>query len=80
MNGRNRVMAAEKAVRLERDRAMQAEVGTRRERDNAMLQMHRVDTEAATARAVAEFIRKDLLGGRQAPTTDPGRGRSQTRT
>ena len=63
VNGRNRVMAAEKAVRLERDRAMLAEVATRRERDNAMLQMHRADTEAATARAVTEFMRKDLLGG-----------------
>ena len=59
---RNRVMAAEKIAQQQRDRAVTAEAAASRQLDNAVLQMHRADTEAVTARAVSDFLQKDLLG------------------
>ncbi len=59
---RNRVMAADKIAQQQRDRAVTAEAAASRQLDNAVLQMHRADTEAVTARAVSDFLQKDLLG------------------
>ena len=68
-------LAAKQAATLERDRAVaaeaQAEQATgkaaaseaqaRRDRDQAMREQQRADTESATAKAVNEFLLKDLL-------------------
>ena len=62
MAERDRAMKAESSAMNERDRAMKAEADTRRERDNAMAQMHRADIEAATARAIDDFLKHDLSG------------------
>jgi eukaryotic-like serine/threonine-protein kinase len=50
------------ASTLEAVRARRAEQAAKADRDNAVVQMHRADTEAETARVVNEFLQNDLLG------------------
>jgi hypothetical protein len=49
------------AATQERDRATRAEADARRQRDRAVVEKQRADEEAATARAVNEFLQRDLL-------------------
>ncbi|HEY3443482.1 MAG TPA: serine/threonine-protein kinase [Paludibaculum sp.] len=58
---RDRALRAESSANLERDRASGAEVQARRERDNSVLAQRRADSEAATAIAINDFLRSDLL-------------------
>jgi tetratricopeptide (TPR) repeat protein len=72
---RDRALDAEHATAAERDRAVQAEqvakdqqirafaaeAQTRQERDKAVAEQRRADTEAATTKALNDFLLKDLL-------------------
>lgn len=58
---RDRARVAETNVRAERDRALAAETLSRQAQKAALAEKSRADGEAATARAVAEFLRNDLL-------------------
>lgn len=58
---RNRALAAETAARAERDRALSAQTRIRQEQALTLVQKSRADGESATARAVADFLRNDLL-------------------
>jgi non-specific serine/threonine protein kinase/serine/threonine-protein kinase len=65
---RDAAFAAQQAARKERetaqtarDRAVGAEQATRAERDRALAEQKRADIEAATAKAVSDFLRNDLL-------------------
>jgi len=74
--GRDRALAAEKAATEDRDRALRAERATAEERNRAVsaeaqavlernqavTEKRRADDEAATAKAVSDFLRDDLLG------------------
>ncbi|HTT65943.1 MAG TPA: tetratricopeptide repeat protein [Bryobacteraceae bacterium] len=58
---RDRAAAAERRATAERDRALSAEGLAQQQRNNAMAERQRADTEAATAKAVADFLQNDLL-------------------
>jgi tetratricopeptide (TPR) repeat protein len=59
---RDRVLRAEEDARNERNRAVSAEAQAVRERNQARAETHRADGEADIAKAVAAFLRDDLLG------------------
>jgi len=65
---RDRATAAEQAATRERDRAtgdrnraLRAEAQAQQERNMAMVERQRADTQAATAKAINEFLQNDLL-------------------
>jgi tetratricopeptide (TPR) repeat protein/RIO-like serine/threonine protein kinase len=58
---RDRATAAERAAMQERDRAVSAEETATKERNRAVAEKQRADTEAATAKAINEFLEKDVL-------------------
>ena len=58
---RDRATAADRAATRERDRAVAAELQAVRERNRALTEKHRADGEAATAKAVNNFLQEDLL-------------------
>jgi serine/threonine protein kinase/tetratricopeptide (TPR) repeat protein len=58
---RDRARIAEAGVREERDRAQAAEARIRKVQEQTLAEKSRADGEAATARAVAAFLEKDLL-------------------
>ena len=59
---RDRVLRAEGAATDERNRAVSAEARAVRERNQALAEKRRADDEAATAKAVSDFLNIDLLG------------------
>lgn len=59
---RDRVSHAEQAATEERNRAVSAEAEAVRQRNQAVSEKRRADGEAATAKAVSDFLRSDLLG------------------
>jgi tetratricopeptide (TPR) repeat protein len=59
---RDRVLRAEHDATEERNRAVSAEAQAVRERNQALTEKRRADDEAATARAVRDFLNMDLLG------------------
>jgi tetratricopeptide (TPR) repeat protein len=59
---RDRASAAERDATMERDRARTAEASAQQQRNAAVNEKQRADTEAATARAVTDFLQNDLLG------------------
>jgi eukaryotic-like serine/threonine-protein kinase len=59
---RDRVLRAEAAATDERNRAVSAEARAVRERNQALAEKRRADDEAATAKAVSDFLNVDLLG------------------
>jgi tetratricopeptide (TPR) repeat protein/predicted Ser/Thr protein kinase len=58
---RDRAVEAEARTSVERDRATAAERSATAERDRAVTERQRADTEAATAKAINEFLQGDLL-------------------
>jgi hypothetical protein len=80
---RDRAAAAQLAVTSERDRALRAEQSANserqraeQERNHALAETRRADTEAATAKAVNDFLQNDLLAkasaqGQSTPNTKP---------
>ena len=58
---RDRATAAERSATVERDRALSAEQIATSERNRAVNEKQRADTEAATAKAINEFLQGDLL-------------------
>jgi tetratricopeptide (TPR) repeat protein len=58
---RDRALQAEARARVERDRATAAEQAATRERNRALTEKQRADDEAATAKAVNNFLQQDLL-------------------
>jgi serine/threonine protein kinase/tetratricopeptide (TPR) repeat protein len=64
---RDRAILAEKTATSERDRAVKAEVQARQDRDRSVIEKQRADGEAATAKAISQFLQTDLL--EQANTT-----------
>jgi tetratricopeptide (TPR) repeat protein len=56
-----RVVRERDEVARERNRAVAAQEAAQRERNQAVAEKQRADTEADTARAVSEFLRRDLL-------------------
>ena len=76
---KNQAIAAEKAATLDRDRALKAGQTAGRERNRAVAEKHRADLEAATAKAISEFLKNNLLAQAGASTqagparkADPG--------
>ena len=59
---RDRVLRAEHDATEERNRAVSAEAQAVRERNQALTEKRRADDEAATAKAVSDFLNIDLLG------------------
>jgi lipopolysaccharide biosynthesis regulator YciM len=58
---RDRANAAERVAMQERDRALSAEQLATAARNRALAEAQRADTESATAKAVNDFLRNDLL-------------------
>src|SRR5215831_14276743 len=58
---RDRAVGAEQAATQERNRAVAAETEAIRERNRAVTEKRRADDEAATAKAVRDFLQGDLL-------------------
>jgi hypothetical protein len=58
---RDRELQAERAATEERNRAVWAEAEAIRQRNQALAEKRRADDEAATSKAVNEFLRNDLL-------------------
>jgi non-specific serine/threonine protein kinase/serine/threonine-protein kinase len=58
---RDRARVAETNVRAQRDRALAAEERISKAQELTLTEKSRADSEAATARAVAEFLQNDLL-------------------
>jgi tetratricopeptide (TPR) repeat protein/predicted Ser/Thr protein kinase len=58
---RDRATSAERTATVERDRALSAEQVATSERNRAVVEKQRADTEAATAKAINEFLQGDLL-------------------
>jgi len=58
---RDRARSAEQAANTERNRAVAARTQAFQERNRAVAEKQRADTESATARAVNDFLRNDLL-------------------
>jgi hypothetical protein len=68
LRDRDRAAAAEQAATIERDKAVKAqgqavasEAQAKLERDKAVSEKERADTESATAKAVTEFLQKNLF-------------------
>lgn len=60
-NDRDRAVSAEQTLRIERDRAVKAEQAAMVERNRALAEKRHADTESATAAAISDFLRHDLL-------------------
>ena len=58
---RDRALNAEQAATSERNRAVAAEARAVQERNRAVAEKQRADTEAATAKAINDFLQGDLL-------------------
>jgi tetratricopeptide (TPR) repeat protein len=58
---RNRALQAEERARVERDLALRAQQTATLERNRALTEKQRADDEAATAKAVNNFLQQDLL-------------------
>ena len=58
---RNRALQAEEHARVERDVALRAQQAATLERNRALTEKQRADDEAATAKAVNNFLQQDLL-------------------
>jgi len=58
---RNRALQAEERARVERDLALRAQQAATIERNRALTEKQRADDEAATAKAVNNFLQQDLL-------------------
>lgn len=58
---RDRATAAEQSATRQRDLALSAEQAATRERNRALAEKQRADDEAATAKAVNNFLQQDLL-------------------
>ena len=58
---RNRALQAEEHARMERDAALAAQQTASIERNRALTEKQRADDEAATAKAVNNFLQQDLL-------------------
>jgi tetratricopeptide (TPR) repeat protein/predicted Ser/Thr protein kinase len=58
---RDRALAAEARAKESSQRAAASEAGALQDRDRALRERQRADTEAATAKAVNEFLQGDLL-------------------
>ncbi len=58
---RDRALSAEQAATSERNRAVAAEAHAVQERNLAIAEKQRADTEAATAKAINDFLQGDLL-------------------
>jgi len=65
---RDRAVGAEQAATQERNRAVAAENQAIRERNRAVTEKRRADDEAATAKAVSDFLQGDLLAQASANT------------
>ena len=78
---RDRVLRAEHDATEERNRAVSAEAQAVRERNQALTEKRRADDEAATARAVSDFLRNlDLLGQANPSIIRPARTPNPIRT
>jgi hypothetical protein len=58
---RDRALRAERAATNERNRAISAETQALQQRNRALTEKQRADEESATAKAVDDFLRNDLL-------------------
>ena len=75
---RDRALGAGQAATTERNKALAAEAQAIQERNRAVAEKHRADDEAATAKAVSDFLQRDLLAQASAntqagPDTKPDR-------
>lgn len=61
VRSRDRAVQAEAAAVASRDEARQAEQAAKAERDRALAERRRADVQAATTRAVSDFLQNDLL-------------------
>ncbi len=73
---RDRALSAERSATSDRNRAMTAEGAAVQERNRAIAEKQRADSEAASAKAVNEFLQHDLLAqagasAQAAPGTSP---------
>lgn len=68
MEERDRALRTEATAKVERDRAIAAEGQARHERNRSFAEKQRADTEAATAKAVSDFLREDVLAQAGAST------------
>jgi eukaryotic-like serine/threonine-protein kinase len=75
---RDEARRSEEAAKQERDRAIAAEQRTQVERDRALNERQRADLQAATTKAVSDFLQNDLL--RLANTGDQADRGSKTPT
>jgi tetratricopeptide (TPR) repeat protein/predicted Ser/Thr protein kinase len=58
---RDRALSAEQAATSERNRAVSAEARAVHDRNVALVEKRRADTEAATAKAITDFLQGDVL-------------------
>ncbi|MGD0682892.1 MAG: serine/threonine-protein kinase [Terracidiphilus sp.] len=58
---RDNAASSQRAALAQRDRAVAAELSAAAERNQAIVESHRADNEAATAKAINEFLQNDLL-------------------
>jgi tetratricopeptide (TPR) repeat protein len=65
---RDRAVAAEQAANTERNHAVLAQAQAVQERNRAVAEQHRADSQSATAKAVSDFLQKDLLAQASANT------------
>jgi eukaryotic-like serine/threonine-protein kinase len=65
---RDRALSAEQAATGERNKALAAEAQAVQERNRAVTEKRRADDEAATAKAVSDFLQGDLLAQASANT------------
>ena len=65
---RDRALSAERAATDERNKALAAETQAVQERNRAVTEKRRADDEAATAKAVSDFLQGDLLAQASANT------------
>ncbi len=82
LRDRDRAAAAEQTATVERDKAVKAqglavesETQAKLERDKAVTEKERADTESATAKAVSDFLRKNLfeqVAGQRGASSDLG--------
>jgi eukaryotic-like serine/threonine-protein kinase len=72
---RDRAAAADQAATRERDLALSAQQTATRERNRALTEKQRADDEAATAKAVNNFLQEDLLA--QASASNQARPNSK---
>ena len=71
-NERDHAQASEVAATIARDRTLHAEELTKQQRDVAVAEKQRADEESATANAINDFLRNDLLRQASAAGQDAG--------